>query len=63
MKRDDSPKSSVVANAANMKPQLVASVAVDAVDAANKLDLSKELDDINELFMDDDDDAFKDLMF
>lgn len=46
-----------------MKPQLVASVAVDAVDAANKLDLSKELDDINELFMDDDDDAFKDLMF
>lgn len=63
VKRDDSPKSSVVANAANMKPQLVASVAVDAVDAANKLDLSKELDDINELFMDDDDDAFKDLMF
>ncbi|XP_018790706.1 PREDICTED: SWI/SNF-related matrix-associated actin-dependent regulator of chromatin subfamily A-like protein 1 [Bactrocera latifrons] len=60
MKKVDPPKSSTTADVVHIKPQPAAGV-VD--DAAQKLDLSKELENIDEFFMDDDDDAFKDLMF
>uniref|UniRef100_A0A0A1XLP0 SWI/SNF-related matrix-associated actin-dependent regulator of chromatin subfamily A-like protein 1 n=1 Tax=Zeugodacus cucurbitae TaxID=28588 RepID=A0A0A1XLP0_ZEUCU len=60
MKKVESPQTSTATNAVSFKPQPTAAVTVDA---AKKLDLSKELENIDELFMDDDDDAFKDIAF
>ncbi|XP_036213935.2 SWI/SNF-related matrix-associated actin-dependent regulator of chromatin subfamily A-like protein 1 [Bactrocera oleae] len=60
IKKNDSSKSNAEPNAVDIEPQPAASSALDAV---KKLDLNRELENIDELFMDDDDDAFKDLLF